>query len=117
MATTFKQGEDKKISVAVIEGGTAIDLTTCTNIKAVVKVSNTEMKKYSLQEETDNGKLDVDQTETNKVNIFIEREESKNFPTGNITIILLCAFPNTDFVDGIEVREFKFSIGRVVLGE
>lgn len=116
-ATTFQQGEDQKISVQVIEAGAAVDISVCTNVKAILKVNNIEQKKYALVTETDHGTLSVDSTNTNQVNIFVERDESKNFPVGAITIILLCAFPDADFSDGVRVQEYKFSIGRVTIGE
>jgi hypothetical protein len=116
-ATTFQQGEDQKLSVQVIENGAAVDVSGCTNIKAILKVNNVEQKKYALVQETDHGTLAVDATNSNQVNIFVERDESKNFPVGAITIILLAAFPDTDFSDGVRVQEYKFSIGRVAPGE
>lgn len=116
-AVSFKQGEDQKIELMVIEGGAAVDISTCTNIKAIVKLNNIEQKRYALISETDHGTLEVDATVTNQANIYVERDESKNFPVGAITVILLCAFTDVDFSDGIRVREYKFSIGRVSQGE
>lgn len=117
MAVQFKQGEDVKISVNVIEGGTPTDLSVCTNIKAVLSVNNVRQSKYALVPETDYGKLEVDNNEDNQVNVYVERSDSKNFPVGAVTIVLLCSFPNVDFEDGVEVREFKFNVGRVSFGE
>ncbi|HNQ21085.1 MAG TPA: hypothetical protein PKI46_08500, partial [Bacteroidales bacterium] len=114
---TFKQGEDKKISVSVIKNGAPVDLTTCPNIKAILKVNNTEQKKYSVVGETGYGDLQVDSVNPNQVNIMVERDDSKNFPVGAISIILLPAFTDSDFADGIRVEEYKFNIGRVIPGE
>ena len=116
MAVTFNQGEDKKISVNVIEGGVATDLSVCTNVKALVKVNNVLQKRYAQIPETDHGQALVDGLTTNQVNIFVERDDSKNFPVGAVSVCLLCAFPNPEFVDGIEVREFTFQVGRVAPG-
>lgn len=116
-ATTFQQGEDQKISVQVIEAGAAVDISVCTNIKAILKVNNIEQKKYALVPETDHGTLVVDGNNNNQVNVFVERDESKNFPVGAITVILLCAFPDPEFSDGVRVQEYKFSVGRVTIGE
>jgi len=116
-AVTFQQGEDQKISVQVIEAGAAVDISACTNIKAILKVNNIEQKKYAMIPETDHGTLLVDGAITNQANIFVERDESKNFPVGAITLILLCAFPDADFSDGVKVQEYKFSVGRVTIGE
>jgi hypothetical protein len=116
MATTFKQGEDKKITVQVIENGLPTNLNPCTNIKAQLYVNNILQAKYSLIPETDHGLLIVDTTNSNQANIYVERNESKNFPVGACSVCLLCAFPNTEFSDGIEVREFTFQVGRVAPG-
>ena len=116
MATTFKQGEDKKISVQVIENGLPTNLTVCTNIKAQLFVNNILQTKYALIPETDHGTLAVDATNNNQCNIYVERDDSKNFPVGACSICLLCAFPNAEFTDGIEVREFTFQVGRVAPG-
>jgi hypothetical protein len=116
MATTFKQGEDKKISVQVIENGLPTNLSPCTNIKVQLHVNNILQAKYSLIPETDHGLLEVDTLNNNQVNIYVERNESKNFPVGACTVCMLCAFPNPSFSDGIEVREFTFQVGRVAPG-
>ena len=116
MSTTFKQGEDKKITITVISKGTDVDVSTCTNIKAIIRMDNEPQKKYSLLEESDHGILLVDEDTVNKVHIFIEREHSKNFPIGQMNLVLLCSFPNSDFADGTEVREFAFNSGRVIKG-
>lgn len=115
-ATTFKQGEDKKISVNVIENGVPKDLSVCTNVKALLHVNNALQKRYAQIPETDHGTCAVDGAITNQVNIFVERDESKNFPVGAVSIILLCSFPNVEFPDGIEVREYSFQVGRVAPG-
>lgn len=117
MAVLFQQGEDVKISVNVIEGGSATDLSVCTNVKALVMVNNVLQKRYAQIPETDHGKAEVDAGTNNQVNIYVERDDSKNFPVGAVSVVLLCAFPNVEFTDGIEVREFKFNVGRCSLGE
>lgn len=114
---SFKQGEDKKVSIGIVKNGVAVNLTTAINIKAILKVNSAEQKKYALTAETGFGTLEVDGTITNQVNIFVQREETKGFPVGNITVILLISFVDTDFTDGERVEELKFNVGRVSLGE
>lgn len=116
-STTFKQGEDKKISVNVIKEGVPVDVSVCTNIKAILKINNVEQKKYALVPETDHGSLEVPVTPTNQIDISVERDESKNFPVGAITIIVLAAFPDVTFTSGERVEEYKFAVGRVSIGE
>lgn len=116
-AVTFKQGEDKKISVNVIELGVPMDVSGCTNIKAILKVNNVEQKKYALVPETDHGTLLVPTLPTNQIDIYVERDESRNFPVGAVTIIVLAAFPDVAFTSGERVEEYKFAVGRVAPGE
>lgn len=113
----IKQGEDKKFSVHVIKNGLPISLSNCVNIKAIFKVNNVIQKKFSLVSETDYNQLVVDSNITNKVDFSIEREDSKNFPEGSISLILLPAFTDADFVDNVRVEEYKFILGKVIKGE
>ena len=114
---SFKQGEDKKISVSIVKNGSSVALNDCTNIKAILKVNNVEQKKYSVTHESGYGTLKVDTTNTNQLHIFVEREDSKTFPVGVVTLIVLPAFTDTEFDDGLRVEEFKFNVGRIMPGE
>jgi len=111
----FKQGEDIKLSVEVTETP-AIDFNTATAIKAILKVGGVEQKKYSLSPITPYATLEVDGVADNKVNIFVEREDSSLFPTGVVTIDLVAAFPDITFPDGNKVREFNFTVAKVQTG-
>jgi len=73
-------------------------------------------KRYAQIPETDHGNCEVDGSITNQVNTYVERDDSKNFPVGAVSICLLCSFPNVEFGDGIEVREFSFQVGRCSTG-
>lgn len=114
---SFKQGEDKKITVSVMKNGSPIELDQCPNVKAILKVNNVEQKKYSVTKESGFGTLKVDSSTKNLLHIFVEREDSKNFPVGMVTVIVLPAFTDAEFDDGIRVEEHKFNVGRVNPGE
>lgn len=113
----FKQGEDIVIPVSVIKSGSPVDLSACANVKAILKVNNIEQKKYALVPETNYGTLTIDAVDTNKAKLVIERSESKDFPVGVISIILLAAFTDATFADSLRVEEYKFNVGRVLAGE
>lgn len=113
----FKQGEDIVIPVSVIKSGSPVDLSACANVKAILKVNNIEQKKYALVPETNYGTLTIDSVDTNKAKLVIERSESKDFPVGVISIILLAAFTDATFADSLRVEEYKFNVGRVLAGE
>lgn len=116
-AISFKQGEDKKIDLNVMRDGAAVDITVCTNVKAIIKVKDAEQSKYALVPEGGFGTLTVGPTPTNLLTLKVERTESKNFVTGPMTVIVLCAFPDVDFPDGERVEEYKFTPGRIDIGE
>lgn len=113
----FKQGEDIVIPVSVIKSGSPVDLSDCENVKAILKVNGIEQKKYSVVAESNYGVIVIDSVNTNKAKIIVEREESKSFPVGAISIILLAAFTDVTFADSVRVEEYKFNIGRVITGE
>lgn len=111
----FKQGEDVKITVSVTETP-AINFSLATSIKAILKVNNIEQKRYSLNTITNYGDLAVNPTNNNEIDIFVERAESQNFPTGSVTIDLVAALPNITFPDGNQIREWNFNVGRCTVG-
>lgn len=118
MATyNFKQGEDIKITFEVKENGNNIDVSASPKIKCVLKSNSTIVKKYSLTQETDYGKLEIDGTDNWKVNLFVERSESALFPIGLIKAYLTVAFVDAEFADGIRVKEYPFTVGMVQKGE
>jgi len=113
----FKQGEDKILSVEAPVESPVVDFTTATAIKAIFKIGGVEQKKYSLSPDATYGTLEVDGTNAAKINFFVERIDSANFAKGLISVNLVASFPNLDFPDGDQVREFAFSnIGRVLEG-
>ena len=121
--TTFKQGEDTVLTVSVIKSGSPVDLSSCPNVKAILKVQGTECKKYAIIPETDFGDLKIGSFGTygwlsnNQASLIIERDHSINFPVGAVSVILLASFTDPNFADNIRVEEYKFNIGRVITGE
>lgn len=116
-SVAFKQGEDKIISVQVVKAGLPVALNACPNIKAILKIGDSELKKYALISEVNYGTLNVSVTPTNEANIIVEREHSKLFPIGQLSLVLLCSFNDPAFDDGIRVEEYKFNVGQVLKGE
>ena len=115
---TFKQGEDAKIVLEMLDGGTNLDMSVCTNIKATLKVAGIEQMKFALVPETDYGQLEVEAApNTNKIDLFVTRDKSMNFPTGVIQVVVLAEFPDIEFPDGGKTREFSLNVGRVLKGE
>jgi SH3-like domain-containing protein len=113
----FKQGEDVVITVAVIKEGEPVDLSQCDNVKAILKINGTEQHKYSTVEESNYGVIVIDEHDTNQAHINVQRAESKDFLIGAVNIILLVAFVDVTFESGFRVEEYKFNVGRCVLGE
>lgn len=117
MSVQFKQGEDISIPVLVLKDGAAVNLTACENVKAILKVNQIEQKKYAKTPEIDYGELTIEALVTNQANILVERDHSKDFPTGVVTIIVLASFTDATFESGYRTEEYKFTVGRVVAGE
>lgn len=114
---TFKQGESKIISASIVENGSPVNLSSCPNIKAILTINNKEQKKYALVQETDYGTLEVDDTNTNKVNIIVERAHSALFEKGLVQLTLLLSFTDAAFEGGVRVEEKRFiNIARVDVG-
>jgi len=113
----LKQGEDKLASVFIKDSnGNAVDVSVCGEIRAILLVDGVEQKRYSLTEQTDYGKLEVDEDISNKLNIFLEREDTKDFAEGIVSIAVLFSFPDALFVDETREEEYMFTIGRIVKG-
>lgn len=114
---TLKQGEAKIISLRVIKEGVAVDLSSCPNIKAIFSIDGVISNKYALVDETDYGKLTVNTTTTNQVDIVVERSQSANFPPGLLKVVLLIAYPDAAFADGERPEEEVFlNVARIQLG-
>lgn len=114
----FKQGEDKKIPLTILENGVAKDVYDSLNIKVLLKIGDLVVAKYSNVVESGYGVCEAPDTSPyNIINVLVERSESKGFPTGKLYAIVLVAYTNGDFGDSTEVREFSIQIGSVLKGE
>lgn len=113
----FRQGEDVKLLLQIKKDGVTIDVSSAPKIKChLMKPDNTLVWKYSLLEETDYGKLEVDSINNYQVNVLVERSESKNFPVGLLKAVVAVSFIDTDFPDGIRVQEYSFTPAYVLKG-
>lgn len=118
MATyIIKQGEDKKIVISVKDSsGAPINVTTASEIRAVIFVGNTKLESYSLSD-PDYGKVELTpEGPTNEVNIFVDRGHTRLWPTGALRVALIVSLPDADFPDATKDSEYDFLVGRVVEG-
>lgn len=113
---SFKQGEDKKVSVIIVKSGTQEDVSGCPKIMAKVCIGTVEVKGYSLTPEADFGTLEVDGTNNYQINLFFEREDTKLWPTGVITVAVVVQFTDMTFPEGTRSEEYTFKVGRVLQG-
>ncbi len=114
---SFKQGEDKKVIVEIIKNGANVDVSAAPKIQAKLYVGTTEQKRYSLTPEADYGTLEVDGTDNWKVNIFLERADTKLWPVGIISIAVVVEFTDVTFPEGTRSEEYQFKVGRVLEGK
>jgi hypothetical protein len=116
---SFKQGEDVIVSLQILDKtGVAINLSSVPTIKALVKVNDqVQSKRYSLIPATGLGKLEVDNSITNQINVFLERAETASFPEGPVKLVTLISFTDSEFDDGDRTEEFSGIVGKCLLGE
>jgi hypothetical protein len=116
---SFKQGESKKITFALINNGVAVDLTNFLNVKVDLYVNDTvRVKQFSVTANSGDGKCEVDLTGLvkNLVDIYIERSDSVIFPTGPMKAVVLVDMPNADFPSGSEIKTYILRPGVVIAG-
>lgn len=115
MAVVLKQGDDSKIQVDIVDNGSPVDLTSITKIKGVIKIGTFE-EKYSLVSESGFGKISKESSPNNRVNVFVERDQSKNFPIGAMSLTLIVTTTDADFPEGERSKQYDFNIGRTTSG-
>ncbi len=103
----FAQGDDKKIELLIIKNGVAVDIQDNVSVKAELFVNNQSQKVYASAPSTNEGTLNVPASPTNKVEVFVERDDSVNFPVGSGFFNVLVAFDDVAFPDGNRVESFK----------
>lgn len=118
MDYSFKQGEDKKISLEVLNtAGAQVDMSVALKIKANFRVGGTVQKIFSITPASNEGTMEVDGVNNYQLNLFVERIDSINFPTGVITIDVIATFTDAEFPDNDRAEEFNFSVGSVKEGK
>lgn len=103
----FAQGDDKKLELLIVKNGLPVDIQDNISVKAELFVNDVSQKIYSSAPSTNEGTLEVPVTPVNKINIFIERADSVNFPVGSGYVNILVAFDDATFPDGNRVESFK----------
>ena len=116
--TKFRQGDDVKVRVQIIENP-VIDFSTATDIR-VVLITNTDKKiqwRYSLDAQPDHGTLEVDGTNKDTINVFVEREQSINFAIGILRAEVMANFTDSDFPDGSRTKTWNQMTAKVSEGQ
>ena len=114
MIARFLQGESQIIEIPIIEDGQAVDLSSATNIRVLVKIGAEIYARYGLNSEVGfDGLCSVDPLVNNKIVVPIERETSKTFPVGLARAVVLVEFPNAAFPSGSETREYTINVAHV----
>lgn len=115
MTSVFKQGDDSKIIIPIVETP-AIDFNTAEDIKVILFIDTVEQKKYSLGQQTGYGVVEIDSVNANQLNVFVERDHSVNFAVGAVRAYILAKFQNAEFPDGNQVKSWELIVGRVMAG-
>lgn len=114
------QGEDKKLSMFIFEPGTTtlVDISSCSQIIAylVSEIQDTVLHKYSLNDTENSDSASTygaikKGSPNNVVEIYVDREHSKDFQVGRYHVEVMCEFTKSagEFPDDdVEVRVFQF---------
>lgn len=111
----FRQGEDVTINVPIIDNyNYPVDVSTCNDILAVLRVNNIEFSQYTLVPRPGIGSIEVDLAYNNVIKIKVTREQSKSFPTGRVNVTFVLQLP--DGAGGFKNDEYTVEVGSVITG-
>jgi hypothetical protein len=111
--TCIYKGEDKKIVLKLKDkSGAPIIIDNGENIKVLLTVNDTEVAKFSKEEE--DGFEDINTgSNPGEYYILIKRENSSSFPSGLMRMEILIKRENSDFPEGYH-SSGKTPLGKVV---
>jgi hypothetical protein len=112
----FRQGDDAIVPIVVTQTP-SIDFTEAEDIIVSLYNGSDIQKKYSLNTKTDYGVVEVDGTDKNQLNVFVEREHSIDFSIGTLKAYVLAVFINAEFPDGKETKSWEITCARVTTGK
>jgi len=115
----FRQGEDLILEITVLDNNNEkVSLTFAGAIRVGFNIKNQIVQKYmdiSLESPISGyGSVSVDFSDDSKLNVLVTREQSKDFPIGELTATVLIEFADTA-LEGI-VNEYTYTIGNVLKG-
>jgi len=116
---TIKQGEDLLIPVRLFDRmGQLVDLTAAIKIRAALYVRN--LKSFSYLDSTKEttipgyGLATVNSTDNSTLDIYLTREQSKTFATGELRVRVLASYPDLPLEDRVE--EYEQVLGVITVG-
>jgi hypothetical protein len=119
----FQQGEDIIVELPIEEAGSAVDISTATNIRvqAYVTKNNVKTKEYSYSKTPKSGygvcRQKTGSGNEHKVEVLLTRAQTVTFDIGVLSFSAIITMPGaTDFPQGIN-SEYNFdSYGTVQNG-
>ena len=119
MAINFKQGEDLILQIPVIDNqNDKIVLVGLNKIRVAFLIKQQTVQKYldaNLETAlTGYGDVSVNITDNTVLDVYITREQSKDFPIGELSASVLIEYPDTSLT-GI-AEEYIYVIGNVLKG-
>jgi len=117
----FKQGEDKKITLQLqrlINGNvTAVPVgpaqsNIVVDIFAIAKISGNEVARFSLNQVAGSLPLEIDANDNATVNLLLDAQTTKEFPTGQMQIAVKPVFVDSQFPNG---RHEEFGVFTVLV--
>jgi hypothetical protein len=98
---TIAQGEDELILIPIILDNQPVDLTTCTNILAIIRTGNNLPEiQFALNASSGTNTLEIDATQTNLIKLPLKREDTKTLMPGALICDLVLETQSLAFPAG-----------------
>lgn len=115
----FRQGEDLILEIQVLNNeNVKVDLSLASKIRVGFNIKNLVVQKYLdplLENQLpDYGDVFINATDSTKLDVYVTREQSRDFPIGQLSATVLIEIFDTS-LEGI-VDEYTYIIGNVLKG-
>lgn len=112
----LRQGEDQVIEIVVIDDdNNKVDLTQASKIRVGLYIKNLLVFQYEpAWTGSTYGEVEVDQLIPYQLNLLLTRSQSRTFPIGDITAVVLLEFP--DALLTTKTVEYTYLVGTMEKG-
>lgn len=115
----LKQGDDANLNIPVHDHfNYPVDLSQANDVRIEVLVNNKVMQNYSLSDQTAQGYgvIQVDTTYNNVLQVKLQREQTKSWPVGALTAVVLIQYNDVSIPSGFRHDEETYIVGSISKG-